>query len=455
MNSGMARILITDTNYYKLLELRNALVKNKYEVFVADNSDTFYFLIRSNRFDLILLDLSIPDIDPLELVDSFNDGELYTAIICSGDSVKYDSGVEAVRRGAFDLLMKPYKADVLLRSVESALDNSAQIKLDKRFLPEAERIGNVYQYIIENSQDIHYVLDREGRFSYINKRVETLLGYQRADLLGKHYSEILFEEDLGKAKHRLYDKRRNSVIPRSIELRFKYKDNKEDPRYFEVSSTSVSHLLQESEDGESGVQLSPLDEVALFAVARDITEHKKIERIIDRKASYDHLTGLPNKTLFFDRFDLMIARAKRNQERFAIMFLDLDDFKHVNDDYGHHVGDNVLQAMSMRMQECLRESDTLARIGGDEFTLLLPQVNNTDEVVLIAEKLTAAINRSLVIGGKNHRLSVSIGIAIYPDNGTTRESLVHSADQAMYQTKHAEKNGYRFSRNATGMSMIE
>jgi len=444
MNSNRARILITDTDYSKLRKLRNTLIKNAYEIFIADNIEKFSFLLKSYRFDLILLDLSIPDIKPLNVVDSFNDGDLYTAIISVGDPVNYDIGIETVRRGAFDFLIKPYKANVLLQLIVSALDNSVQIKQEKHFSLEIEPTSNIYQFMIENSQDIHYALDHEGRFTYINKRVESLLGYDRTELIGEHYSKILHEEDLERANYRLHNKRRNGLTPQSVELRFKCKNNNEKSRYFDVNSTSIPHTSNRDGNSILNKQSFSLEDITSFAVARDVSERKKIERIIERKASHDHLTGLPNKTLFYDRFKLAIARAKRNEETFAVMFLDLDDFKNINDVYGHRVGDNVLQAMSARMQKCLRESDTLARVGGDEFTLLLPEVNNLDEVILIAEKLTTAINKSFSVGGKNQQLSVSIGIAIYPNDGVTRESLVHRADQAMYQIKHEQKNGYRF-----------
>jgi len=446
MNSSRTRLLITDADYSKLRKLRNILLKNAYEVFVADSADKFLFLLRSYRFDLILLDLSIPDINALELVDSFNDGDLYTAIVSTGDAANYDVGVETVRRGAFDFLTKPYEADVLLQLIQSALDNSVQIKQDKMFSAGIEPASDIYQFMVENSQDIQYALNDEGRFTYINKRVETLLGYQRSELIGKHYSEIIYEDDLERAKYRLHDNSRNGLAPQSLELRFKYKDNKEKPRYFDVKSTSVPYTLNREGDNTSNEQHATPKGVTLFAIARDVSERKKIERIVERKASHDHLTGLPNKTLFYDRFKLAIARANRNKETFAVMFLDLDDFKTINDIYGHRVGDKVLRAMSTRMQKCLRESDTLARFGGDEFTLLLPQVKNLQEVTLVAEKLTTAISKSFSVGGKNQQLSVSIGIAIYPRDGVTRESLVHRADQAMYQVKNERKNGYRFSQ---------
>jgi len=177
---------------------------------------------------------------------------------------------------------------------------------------------------------------------------------------------------------------------------------------------------------------------ALCGISTDITERKEIEEHMRHMAQYDGLTHLPNRALFNDRLQQAIISAQRNQGRLALMFIDLDKFKPVNDTYGHAVGDLLLKEVAQRMQDCLRESDTAARVGGDEFVVLLPAIETEQDAELVGGKILQALNRPFELAG--HRLNIggSIGVAIYPDHGASEKLLVKSADIAMY---HAKKNG--------------
>ena len=177
---------------------------------------------------------------------------------------------------------------------------------------------------------------------------------------------------------------------------------------------------------------------ALCGISTDITERKEIEEHMRHMAQYDGLTHLPNRALFNDRLQQALIAAQRNQERLALMFIDLDKFKPVNDTYGHGVGDLLLKEVAQRMQECLRESDTAARVGGDEFVVLLPVIETEQDAGLVGGKILHALNQPFELAG--HRLNIggSIGVAIYPDHGSSEKLLVKSADIAMY---HAKKNG--------------
>ena len=148
--------------------------------------------------------------------------------------------------------------------------------------------------------------------------------------------------------------------------------------------------------------------------------------------------------LLSDRVTLAIAHAKREGGKFAVMFFDLDGFKQVNDNHGHRSGDLLLQVVAARLQPCLREGDTLARIGGDEFVFLLPNIHNTKEVKKIAIKLLREINKDFEVDGTKLSLTASIGIALYPDNGKTLDELINGADKAMYFIKNGNKNGSAF-----------
>ena len=177
---------------------------------------------------------------------------------------------------------------------------------------------------------------------------------------------------------------------------------------------------------------------ALCGISTDITERKDIEEHMQHMAQYDALTHLPNRALFNDRLQQAIASAQRNKARLALMFIDLDKFKPVNDTYGHGVGDLLLKEVALRIQECLRESDTAARIGGDEFVILLPAIETQQHAGKVGEKILHALNRPFALAGHTLQISGSIGVAVYPEHGREEKLLVRSADIAMY---HAKKNG--------------
>ena len=174
--------------------------------------------------------------------------------------------------------------------------------------------------------------------------------------------------------------------------------------------------------------------------AQDITARKEAEEKVRHLAHYDPLTDLPNRTLFTDRLRQALTLAKRDKTRMALMFIDLDKFKPVNDEYGHQVGDLLLQEAAKRMQQCMRESDTVARIGGDEFVVLLPVISNSNDALLVAEKIRFALNQPFLLLGHSLSISSSTGVAIYPEHGADDNQLVKNADTAMYYAKEGGRN---------------
>jgi diguanylate cyclase (GGDEF)-like protein/PAS domain S-box-containing protein len=172
--------------------------------------------------------------------------------------------------------------------------------------------------------------------------------------------------------------------------------------------------------------------------ARDITERKRTQDLVQHMAHYDALTDLPNRALFSDRLQQALVAAKRDKSHMALMFIDLDKFKPINDEFGHHVGDMLLKEAARRMQDCVRESDTVARIGGDEFVVLLPVIEEEKDALLVAEKIRTALNSLFILAGHSLGISSSSGIAVYPEHGKDESQLMKNADAAMY---HAKKNG--------------
>lgn len=179
-------------------------------------------------------------------------------------------------------------------------------------------------------------------------------------------------------------------------------------------------------------------------LANEITARKQVEKMIQYMASHDDLTGLPNRALFRDRLDMAQNMALRNKAKLAILFIDLDGFKAVNDSYGHKVGDLLLQEVAKLLQATVRQSDSVARIGGDEFIILLYGINDKEDAAVVAEKILAAFKQPILLGGQSAKVGASIGISIFPDHSTDSKKLIACADDAMYGIKKSGKNAYAF-----------
>jgi diguanylate cyclase (GGDEF)-like protein/PAS domain S-box-containing protein len=191
------------------------------------------------------------------------------------------------------------------------------------------------------------------------------------------------------------------------------------------------------------ISLTLLDGGGFVCVVRDITERTYAEEQIKHLAYHDALTGLPNRLLFKDRVTVALSHAQRDSSRLAVLFLDLDRFKVINDSLGHNIGDQLLQAVASRVQACVRDSDTLARLGGDEFTLLLPGLSRSDDAAPVADKILDAVRLPFHIEGREFYITTSIGISLYPEDGSDAESLIKNADTAMYQAKEQGRDNYQ------------
>jgi diguanylate cyclase (GGDEF)-like protein len=208
-----------------------------------------------------------------------------------------------------------------------------------------------------------------------------------------------------------------------------------------VAMLSAVGIYGDTAPGRSGVTGSFM---GTYGVARDITDRKIAEETISFQAFHDHLTQLPNRRLFKDRLELAITQARRNGGMVGVMFVDLDRFKLVNDTYGHAEGDELLKCVAQALRRCVRAGDTLARQGGDEFTILLPDLAHADDSARIADKIMDELRSPIRVAGEEFRATASVGIAVFPRDGDTADLLLKNADIAMYKVKASGKNGYRF-----------
>lgn len=281
---------------------------------------------------------------------------------------------------------------------------------------------NEIESIIEANPDLLYVLNTQGQLIKWNTNLEKFSGLSYEQLMNRSTLDFFCGEDQAIVKTwvaEIASKGSSSVEARCI---------RHDGR--------LVHYLC------NGVVLrNPAGEIIGFTgTGRDITERIEAAERLRHMAHYDTLTDLPNRALFSDRMQQALATASRDKKRMALMFIDLDRFKHINDSLGHNVGDLLLKEAARRMLVCVRESDTVARIGGDEFIVLLHEIDKKEDALMVAEKIRQSLAQPLNLAGNIIGISTSLGIAIYPEHGVSEEELINHADNAMYAAKEAGRN---------------
>ncbi len=445
-----ARILLVDDEPRLLSSLYALLCGGQYELVTATCGSEALEQLTRQRFDLVLLDLRLPDMSGHEIMDVLNARAIDANVIVMSGDVGIEAAIGALKRGAYDYLRKPYSREELLKTVANALKQRRLEQANARIASQLENSERMYRYLVDSSPDIIYTLDQHGHISFVNDRAHQLLGLPREELIGKHYSFLVHDEDQERARYVFRERRGDERAARNVELRLKCFNGNGQDRTFSNTLTSIGIGIGIDTDGAqpSGQACRPHAFRGTYGVARDITDRKRAEEVISYQAYHDILTDLPNRMLFKDRLGLAVIQAKRKQGELAVMFIDLDRFKLVNDTLGHVKGDELLQQVAQRLKECLRRGDTLARQGGDEFTIVLPELRDREDAKAIADKFLACMTEPFDLDGHEVHISASIGIAIYPGDGETIDELLRHADIAMYQVKALGKNGHSFYHNS-------
>jgi diguanylate cyclase (GGDEF)-like protein/PAS domain S-box-containing protein len=436
------RLLLVDDEPRLLSSLYELLRPFNYNMVTASTGAEALAELGKVRFDLILLDLRLPDMSGHQVMDFINERGIDGDVIVMSGEVGIDAAIGALKRGAYDYLRKPYSREELLKTVGNALQKRRLAVANARIATQLENSEKLYRYLVDSSPDLIYTLNHEGKFTFVNDRAYQLLGFAREELLGQHYSILVHDEDQERARYAFNERRVDERASRNVELRLKCHGATNGDRTFNTTLMTISLNAVGMHLPDEGV--SRLEFFGTYGVARDITDRKRAEEVISYQAYHDILTDLPNRMLFKDRLGLAVIQAKRKVTELAVMFIDLDRFKLVNDTLGHVKGDELLQQTALRLKECLRKGDTLARQGGDEFTIVLPELRDRDDAKAIAEKFLEALQAPFDLDGHEVHISASIGIAIYPGDGESIDELLRHADIAMYQVKALGKNGHSF-----------
>ena len=281
--------------------------------------------------------------------------------------------------------------------------------------------------IIRNMTGGLVVVSPAGAIQTVNQRTLAMFGYREDELLGTMASTLFTPDDEAVLSPDLINTLITNGPLKDADVTCLTKAGRRFPAHF---SGSAMHNEEGALEG-------------IICVINDITELKNAEHTLRKMAHYDALTGVANRNLFFERLANTIREAQRDERIFALLYLDLDNFKPINDSMGHDAGDLVLKTVASRLQEVVRTGDTVARMGGDEFTIILHALHSAADAEILARKISEIISAPFVVNGSGCTLGASIGISLFPDDGADTEILVNKADYAMYQAKAAGRNTFR------------
>ncbi len=312
--------------------------------------------------------------------------------------------------------------DGLKRTIE-------ELQRDKKNLLKSEEM---YRLFVENSMDAIWRLDDQFRFVYISQATKEILGFQSEEIVGRHLFSILTPESIDIVKR--------GYASRQLQLA--------QGQNWESSIYTVEAIHKDAHHIWVEVTVNPIFGannrlLGFNGITRDISERRRSEAVIRQHAFRDPLTNLPNRRQFEDALERAVAQNKQTEKSFAVMFLDIDGLKKVNDQYGHVFGDALLKVMATRIRHAVRKIDFVARLAGDEFMAILPESGESSTVGFIAARLIESCRKPIVIGKEKVSIGVSIGVSFFPADADNVQTLMDHADRAMYEAKKAGGSNYK------------
>src|ERR1700687_839557 len=385
----------------------------------------------------VLLALSLPDSQGIEAVNKLLAAAPDVPILILGGNANEALAKQAVGCGAQDYLLPGHLDSYSLpRAVRHAIERKAA---EDALYIEKERAV----VTLNSIGDAVLCTDISGNITYLNLVAETMTGWCREEAVGKPLAEVFQIVDGGTRK------------------------TARDPMEMAVEQNrtvglTLNCILIRRDGFESAIEDSaaPIHDrigrvIGAVIVFHDVSAARAMSHQMTHSAQHDVLTNLPNRMLLNDRVTQTISWARRQNRPFAILFLDLDRFKHINDSLGHAIGDQLLQSVSKRLLSSVRGSDTVSRQGGDEFVILLSEVAHPEDAATSAKKILRSLNASHSVGGQELNIEGSVGISIYPEDGADAETLIKNADTAMYYAKENGRNNFQFFKREMNLKAVE
>jgi diguanylate cyclase (GGDEF)-like protein/PAS domain S-box-containing protein len=427
-NPGDARLL---------REMLNEPASYKYDLTHLESMKQAVTHLVTNAVDIILLDLGLPDAQGLGAVRRAHAIAPRVPLVVLTSLDDDSLAFQALREGAQDYLIKgQIETRGLLRALRYAVERKI---MEEALFVEKERA----QVTLDSIGDAVICTDISGNITFLNLVAGKMTGWQWQEAAGRPIAEVF----------RILDATSRETTP--------------DPMEMAVGQNRTVHLPSNCTlIRRDGIEIPIEDSVApihdregqatgAVIVFRDVSAAREMALQMTHSAEHDFLTGLPNRMLLNDRVSQAIVLAPRHMKKVAVLFLDLDGFKHINDSLGHPIGDKLLQSIAKRLVDCVRSSDTVSRQGGDEFVVLLSEVEQSDDAAISAMRMLQAVAEAHSIDQHDLHVTTSIGLSVYPDDGLDAETLIKNADTAMYQAKENGRQTYRFFKPAMNVRAVE
>ncbi|OUS24416.1 hypothetical protein A9Q99_24725 [Gammaproteobacteria bacterium 45_16_T64] len=429
------RILLVDDKRANLVALESLLEELDVEILCATSGPEALSLLLKNDVSLVLLDVQMPDMDGYEVAELMRSRKQTGSIpIIFVTAINHEEThvFKGYESGGVEFLSKPIDPFILISKVKVFLELDRQKRLLLLSLQEVQQLKNRNDLLLRSVGEGIVGIDSQGVITFSNPAAEMVLDYEVNELEGLSIGQCVMVTtvdpgDFEWEKSKIYQSCSTGKKHHSDVGVFRTKLNKMIPVEFTATPVSIP-------DGEF------TDVVLIF---KDITERKKIEDQLNYMAQYDALTGLGNRNLFNDALESSILRANHSKDSFALMFIDLDRFKQVNDSLGHEAGDSLLKDVTDRLNSCVRNSDVVCRLGGDEFTIILEGQNIFSAAERVSEKVLRFLSIPFSVENQKIYIGASIGIVFYPDMADDANDLVKKADMAMYQAKRDGRNCYK------------
>jgi len=435
MSDTLQKVLIVDDSPTNLALLEHMLRDIGCEVVKAESGMEAVSLVKSYDFALILLDIQMPEMNGYEAAARIKDYErgrhvpiiFITAIFQDEENVR-----QGYETGAVDYLFRPVDVQILTSKVQAFLKMHEQkvllentVELQRKTEVALRQAEEKYRLIFERVVEGIFQCTPEGDYLEVNPAMVRILGYENADeLIGKSglHADMMADSSEREAYEATL---KGDGTVSGFEYQVRRKDGK-------IIWCSESSRIVSSDDWDDFVE----------GVLEDITDKKAAELELKHLATVDSLTGIANRHKFFDRLEHALAIAKRYGQLAAVLFIDLNEFKKVNDTFGHQMGDDLLRMVAQRLSLRIRESDTLARLGGDEFGVLLAGLVDEEGAIVMTRSLLEEMNKSFFLSGQEVTVGATIGISFYPNDGKDSVSLISRADAAMYGAKKKGKEEF-------------
>jgi diguanylate cyclase (GGDEF)-like protein/PAS domain S-box-containing protein len=393
--------------------------------------------LAADEIDIILLYLGLPNALGLEAVRRTHKTAPRIPLVVLTDSNDESLATQVLQEGAQDYLVNgQIDTRGLLRALRYAIERKT---MEEALFIEKERA----QVTLNSIGDAVVCMDTAGNVTFLNLVAEKLTGWSRQEAAGRAMGDVF----------RILDATSRITTPNLMEMA--------------VGQNRTVHLPSNCIlVRRDGVEIPIEDSVApihdrqgqvtgAVIIFRDVSAARAMELQMTHAAEHDFLTGLPNRTLLNDRINQAIALARLHTRQIAVLFLDLDGFKHINDSLGHPIGDKLLQSVAKRLVDCVRDSDTVSRQGGDEFVVLLADVEQSDDAAFTARRMLQAVGEVNTVDHHDFHVTASIGVSVYPDDGLDAETLIKNADTAMYQAKGKGRQSCQFFKPDMNVRAVE